>query len=188
MAITVSPRDLTPANIADQRTTLMRDLQAMLAPVAGSQPIVCRDVRPTDFNNGTLVGQLSNPALTANTYNTDIYSSWTKLLPTQVLGLIGFCNLSGTPRIDELEFHASGQVLGIQVVDLAYSNTIDSRVFFFPPITWVYNEHVQIDMLSYAGATLSQCPFEWLGIIAETQSQVVPPRQIGAGGKIPGMI
>lgn len=189
MAVTVSIRDLTPDVVSLQRTTMMQDLQDMLTPVAGNQPIIIRDVRPTDFNNGTLIGQLDTPVLTADTYNTDVYSSWTKLnSPTQLLGILGFANLSGRPILDELTFIASGQTLSINVIDQTYCNTVDSRVYFFPPLVWTFNEHVRIDMLSHAGGAAHLQPFQWVGLIAETQSVIVPPREIGLNKKVPGMI
>jgi hypothetical protein len=188
MAVTVPAKDVTLDQLANLRRTLANDLGALVAGPAQAADTVYRDVRPTDFNNNVLIGKLDNPTLTADVYANDIYSTWVQLGPQQVLGIYGFADLGATPVIDEITFQAGAQVLSINVLSQTYANTVDARAFFFPPIVYNVNEHVNIAMLSHAGATIHTESFEWIGIIAEITSHVAPPRRMLPGQRVPGAI
>lgn len=192
MAVSVPVRDVTPQDLAAMRVQLAHDLQTIVGGVSGGQDVVYRDLRPTDLNNGTLVAGLQNPAVTANTYTTDVYSSWTALGPQQAVGIYGYADLSVAPFADEFTFVAGPYTLSICVVDQAYANTQDTRVLFWPPLVWVPNEHLRIDVISRSTLAASLYNLQWIGILAEITKTVVPPRQLVAGAngqpRVPGMV
>ncbi len=182
MSVVVHARDFAPQDLAAMRTQLAADLVQLAAGVSGGQDI------------GTLLGQLDTPALTADTYATDVYSTWSKLGPQQAFGLYGFASLSKAPILDEITAIAGPYTLAIVELDQTYANTADIRCFFVPPITWAPNEHVRLDMLSHAGGSAHADPFEWMALIAEIESTVVKPRRLmpagpgGGPGRVPGSV
>ena len=188
MAITIPSRDITTDQIAALRRSLANDLQTLVGGPAGAADTVYRDVRPTDFNNGVLLGRLDTPALTADVYTNDVYATWTQLGPQQVLGIYGIADVSAAPLIDEITFSAGASVLSINELTQAWANTIDARAFFYPPIVWNVNEHVNISLLSHVGGSNHADAFQWIGIIAEITSHVALPRKLLPGQKVPGMI
>lgn len=195
MAVTVHARDVDPGRLALMKTTLANDLVSLAGNVSGGQDIVYRDLRPTDLNNGVLIGKLDNPALTADTYANDVYSTWTRLGPQQAVGIYGFADLSANPIVDEATFAAGPLTLAICVLDQIYASTTDMRGYFFPPIVWTPNEHVTISLLSHAGASAHADAFQWLGIIAEPVLTVAKPRPLmpaamggDPSGRVPGAI
>lgn len=149
---------------------LAQDLELILRDHVGQGPaITIRDARPTDFNGGTVLGALTTPVLTADTYNNNVYSAFA-LSDHQVLGIYGLAVKTGDPVIDELTWVVNDATTGVNVLTQAWCNTVDARVFFYPAIVWPFNSTVQVNMLSHAGALVGANVIEWLGIIAETQS------------------
>lgn len=192
MSVTVHANDVDNNALSAMRTKLANDLGRLAANSSGGQDVVYRDLRPTDLNNGAVLGQVDNPALTADQYTTDVYSTWTRLGPNQAVGIFGFADISAAPKIDEVTMSAGPIVLAILVLDQIYASTTDVRGFFFPPIVWVPNEHVRIDMLSHTTNSAHVDAFQWLGIVAEIESTVAKPRRLlqgadyGALGAVPG--
>lgn len=188
MATTISAKDITVDQVQNLRRTLANDLGSLVAGPASGADSVYRDARPTDFNNGTLIGRLDTPALTADTYTTDVYATWTALGPQQVLGIYGFADVSASPLIDEITFQAGASVLSINVLTALYANTDEVKGYFIPPIVWNVNEHVNISMLSHAGGGAHADAFVWIGLIAEMTSHVSRPRPLLPGQRVPGSI
>src|SRR5580700_5671852 len=179
-------RDLDPTTTSRLRTVLSNDLVALARGSSGpNMDIVYRDIRPTDLNNGVVIGKLDNPALTGDTYNNDIYSSWLKLTQNQAIGVQALCDQGPAPVVDELTFVAAPSTIGIVPVDQAWCNTIDSRIYFIDPPVWQPNEHVQINMLGHTTVSAHVDSFQWLGVIAENQSNVALPRVL-LPSKTPG--
>ncbi len=187
MSVVVHANDIDNAALSQMRTQLAADLVRLAANSSGGQDIVYRDLRPTDLNNGTLIGQLDNPAMTADTYAIDAYSTWTRLGPNQAVGIFGFADISAAPKVDEVSFQAGPVTLAILVLDQIYAATNDVRGFIFPPIVWVPNEHVRVDFLSHTTNSAHVDAFQWIGLVAEIESTVVKPRQL-LSGRVPGMV
>lgn len=188
-------RDLDPMSVSRLRTVLAQDLVALARGASGpNMDIVYRDLRPTDLNNGVLIGKLDNPALTADTYANDVYATWTKLTQNQAVGIQAIADLGPVPAIDEITFTAAPTTIGIVPVDQAWANSIDARCYFIDPPVWQPNEHVNVGLLSHAGASAHADSFQWVGIVAENQSTVglprvlLPGRQAGQPGRVPGHI
>lgn len=191
----VSIRDLDPMSLSRLRTVLAQDLVALARGSSGpNMDIVYRDVRPTDLNNGTLIGKLDNPSLTADTYANDVYSTWTKLTQNQALGVQALADEGPVPSIDEITFVAAPTTIGIVPTDQAWCNSIDARIYFIDPPVWQPNEHPNISLLGHVTTSAHADSFQWVGIIAENQSTVGLPRVLlpskvaGQPGRVPGHI
>ena len=172
---------------------LARDLETILRDHVGKGPaITIRDLRPTDVNNGTLIGAITTPVLTADTYNNNVYSSFT-LNDHQVIGIYGLAVKSGQPALDELTWVVNSVTTGVNVLTQAWVNTVDPRALFYPPLVWPFSSTVQVNMLSHAGAVVNANVIEWLGVVAETQSAysatppMLVPGQVG-NAAIPGWL
>ena len=193
--LTVNARDLDPGSMTRLRTVLATDLVALARGSSGpNTDIVYRDLRPTDLNSGTLIGRLDNPVLTADTLNTDIYSTWANLTQNQAVGITALADVGPVPLIDEVQFVAAPTTIGICVVTQAWTNSVDARAFFIDPPVWVPQEHVQVNLLSHAGGAVHADGFQWQGVIAENMKTVGAPRTLlpplgpGLPARVPGHV
>lgn len=178
MSTLLTAREADVNLIARMKAQLIADLTQIVRSTSGVIDLVYRNVRPTDFQNGTVTGRLNNPnALVANTYATDQWPNFT-LTSTQALGIFGYAAIGANPQIDELTFIAGPVTLSITPLDVLYAEVDRVKAYIIDPIVWGPTEHVRIDVL--AGAAVAQFAeqFAFEGIIVEPEKLVAKPRTL----------
>ena len=139
-----------------------------------------------------MVGAITTPALTADVYSPNVYSSLV-LNDHMIVGIYGIAVKAGTPLLDELTWIVNDKTTGVNVLTQAWVNTEDPRAIIYPAVVWPYSSNVQVNMLSHKGGVAGANVIEWLGVVAETQSQysATPPALVpGKSGNaaIPGWL
>ncbi len=193
MAVLIPAVQADHATVAAMKRQLALDLMSMVKDANGGIDVVYRPLRPTDLNNGTVLGRTVSGALTGGTVATDIFSSWTNLTAVQAVGIYGFASLAANPLIDEIQFvvgsGGGSQTLAIIELDEIYALQ-EAVGYFLPPVVWQPNEHVGVALL--AGTSVTNEQISLLGYVAEPAGKtVVRPRTLVSRGgmpAIPGMI